>query len=420
VRNFKPDVIGFSCYIWNYKETIKFCDKIKKINPNILIVLGGPCVSSLQYSKEVLKKNPSVDVVVRYDGEVTFYEIIKNLVDSNRNFSNILGITYRNKNKIVANPPRPLLENLDEIPSPYTSGIYEKYILSENSKHLTFFDPTNFLMETSRGCPFNCSYCFEKNRSSGKVRFFSLERVREELNYLSTRVKTINSIYFTDSIINIKKQRLIELCEMLIQKKFRYSHIYFEIRPEILDSEMIENIRKIGNLLVECGIQTTNKKAGTIIHRDFDENAITRNIKAMQEKGIRVVTDLIKGLPGDNLAGLKESLYYNFKLNPDLCVCFTLQIFPGTEIYEMCKKYHCKFDENNFNRIISSDTWSEKDLDRASRLVKLIQNFQYKKNILNFILRYSYLRLVIARTIYNPKAVARSFINKVEQLIGMI
>ena len=148
------DIILFSTYIWNVNDIVKLCENIKKIKPNTKIALGGPEVT---YDSEcAMNKYPFVDYILCGEGELVFRDLVMHL-QGNKNVEDVEGIVYRNGNEIITNRPKALLENLDEIPSPY-----ENLDPSEYENRIVYY-------ETSRGCPFNCQYCLSSTLKGLKI-----------------------------------------------------------------------------------------------------------------------------------------------------------------------------------------------------------------------------------------------------------
>ena len=157
-----PDVIGFSTYIWNLTETLEICEILKIVKPEIKIILGGPEVSF--GGEKILKDNPFIDFIVYGEGEETFKELMEALISNNGKYNNINGLIHIADDKVVTNSPRPLIKDLNTIPSPY------KNMGNEFRNKIVYF-------ESSRGCPFGCEFCLSSTIKG--VRYFSIERVKE-------------------------------------------------------------------------------------------------------------------------------------------------------------------------------------------------------------------------------------------------
>src|SRR5665647_47889 len=166
IYQLQPDVLGFSCYIWNIKTILEICADFKQVSPHTLVILGGPEVS--YDAEQVLHDNPFIDYVVRGEGELSFQELLMAL-HAGHTIHNIKGISYRVGEEIHRNPERELIANLDVIPFPYLEGLDE-------------LDDKIVYYESSRGCPFNCSYCLSSTIKG--IRYFSIDRVKSDLTLI--------------------------------------------------------------------------------------------------------------------------------------------------------------------------------------------------------------------------------------------
>jgi radical SAM superfamily enzyme YgiQ (UPF0313 family) len=163
----QPDVVGFSCYIWNIEETIKIIKMMKKINPSLIILLGGPEVT--YDTREWMEQIPEADHIVIGEGEETFKQFLQEL-QAEKNFKNVSGIAYRENGSIIINPQRNKI-NLAELASPFRF----KEDIPHLSKRVTY-------IETSRGCPFSCQFCLSSIEVG--VRYFDREKVKDDIRYL--------------------------------------------------------------------------------------------------------------------------------------------------------------------------------------------------------------------------------------------
>ena len=152
----KPNIVGFSCYCWNMDKVLDLSRLLKQLYPEIKIILGGPEVGPVAH--KYIMENPAVDIIVRGEGEVTFQELLRSYLGVDGSLASVKGITYRENDRIVSTEERPLLDDLGDIPSPYLAGI------------LTPRDEVTYL-ETFRGCPYRCAFCFE-GKNFPRLRFF--------------------------------------------------------------------------------------------------------------------------------------------------------------------------------------------------------------------------------------------------------
>lgn len=326
IYKMNPDIIAFSCYIWNLEETLDICNILKIVNPNIKIILGGPEVSF--DGEETLKKYDFVDFIIYGEGEITFRELIIKLISENREYIDVKGLIYREEGKIVKNEPRPFIEDLDIIPSPYEdlSGLKNKIVY----------------YESSRGCPFNCQFCLSSTIKG--VRFFSLDRVKEDLEKLIDA--QVRQVKFVDRTFNTKKEYAMEIMKFIMDKNPENMNFHFEVTAHLLDKEMLDFLSEAGEGLFqfEIGIQSTNPKTIEAIGRTTDiEKAkkVTKIIKGYQN--IHQHLDLIAGLPYEDYNSFKDSFNEIYELRPEKLQLGFLKLLKGSGLRENIERYGFKF-----------------------------------------------------------------------------
>ncbi|KYK34230.1 MAG: B12-binding domain-containing radical SAM protein [Theionarchaea archaeon] len=344
-----PNLIGFSVYVWNYYRTLKLCELIKKELPETKIVLGGPQVSFT--ADAILEEFPSVDGIVRGEGEIVFLELVRSMMQKKQFGKGILGLTYRNGNKIISNPPRPLLDDINEIPSPYLTGTLD----------MSFFPKLE--LETSRGCPFHCAYCVSC-QIYNKIRFFNEKRVIEELK-LATDYG-IENVMFYDSTFNLP-QIVYNLCKKIAEeKKIKISFNAF-LRPELINKKMLDILERAGMSLVEIGIQSFNSKTLQLIHRTADIEKIKETFKLLHRRDHHTVCDLILGLPGETLDTMKEGINLAYTFEGVIVGIFLLQVLPGSLLWTNNQEFGLEFMKNPPHFVISAPTFSREELAESIR-----------------------------------------------------
>ena len=179
-----PRIVGFSCYCWSINKILDLSRLLKQLDPDIKIILGGPEAGPA--AEKYLSENPAVDIIVRGEGEQTFKELLCSFLGVGPELALTKGITYRGSDGIESTDARPLLANLDEIPSPYLTGV------------LIPRDEVTYI-ETFRGCPYRCAFCHE-GKNFPELRFFSDERVKKEIELIMS-TKSIGSFHFVDSVL---------------------------------------------------------------------------------------------------------------------------------------------------------------------------------------------------------------------------
>ena len=226
----KPNIVGFSCYCWNMDKVLDLSRLLKQLYPEIKIILGGPEVGPVAH--KYIMENPAVDIIVRGEGEVTFQELLRSYLGVDGSLASVKGITYRENDRIVSTEERPLLDDLGDIPSPYLAGI------------LTPRDEVTYL-ETFRGCPYRCAFCFE-GKNFPRLRFFPEEQIKREIELIMSN-RTIRSFHVVDSVFNLKKGRLRRLAQMFYDaNRFGTGLRTVEIMAELIDEEAVELLKKAG------------------------------------------------------------------------------------------------------------------------------------------------------------------------------
>ena len=307
------DLYAFSCYIWNIELILKVAEMLKKAIPHTKIILGGPEVSYTPH--KILSSCEYIDGVIVGEGEETFCSLLGAL-DGGVKYNclpDIPGLYTRNNDFVYGKRV-----DLSMMPQPYSKEDIRKL----EGKIIYF--------ETSRGCPFNCSFCLSSKEEN--VRPFPMEYVKEGLGFLlEERVPLIKLI---DRTFNYNNNRAIEIIEFII-KNNKSSRIHMELEPGILSDELINalNLAPAGTFQVEMGIQSTNPLTlSSIGRRQNDEKTAEKIIKLKEPGKIHVHLDLITGLPYEDLNSFKKSFNYVYALKPDMLQLGFLKVLNGTEM----------------------------------------------------------------------------------------
>jgi len=364
IQKYNPEIIGFSCYIWNIKRILSLSFKLKKINKDIKIILGGPQVSPI--AEAILEENNQIDFIVRDEGEITFKELIKTLLYSERNFDRISGISYKYNGRIVNNANREIIPDLDSIPSVYAS----------NLKRL---ENREVCLETHRGCIFRCHYCYY-HKSFDKIRFFSIGRVKEDLSFLLKQ--KIKRIYLMDPVFNLDLKRAKEICKFIIQNNKNNIPFHTEIRAELVDKELAELFYKANFKFLEIGLQSTDKDVLELVNRKLNFEQFVYGIKLLKDYSLSIEIQLIFGLPGDTIPSFMNSLEQVMALKPKYVRTFRLMLLPGTEIWNNSKKLGMVYENEPFHRLLKSNSVSFSDIVRFEK----IKNSLFLRNL--WIIKY--------------------------------
>ncbi len=327
----KADLVGFSNYTWSADLNNKISAWVKRNSPETVIVYGGPNINYSQTGyQKFFSTHQSVDFYVLYQGEIAFVNILKRIIDKGLELGvlksePIDGVVFYDKGKDIAIQGNliPRIKDLDSIPSPYLTGILDK-----------FFE-TNLIpiAETNRGCPYRCTYCCQGFSSHSQIEFFDLERVKKELQYIADKVKNTNILIFADSNFGIL-ERDIEIARHIaeLMEKTGYprkvSMNWAKNQPKIFEiAKILNNI----NLIIS--LQSLDEEVLKNIKRQNMQLSIFKDIidRVNQEGGMSG-TEIILALPGETKKSHLASLRKLFDWNVSYIICYNCLILEGSEM----------------------------------------------------------------------------------------
>ncbi len=361
----KPDVVGFSCYIWNMEYVSAILYDLPKLLPQAKIWLGGPEVS--YDGPKILERFPQVSGMMAGEGEETFAQLIRFYGqgeekeegekggekdgegekggekdgegekggEKNRKknegrveLKDILGITYRKPgqpSQVCVNPPRPPME-LNRLPFPY------RELKEEDWAHRILY------YESSRGCPCSCSYCLSSIDKA--VRFRDLEKVKQELRFFLDR--NVSQVKFVDRTFNCRKSHAMEIWNYIHEHDNGVTNFHFEIAGDLLDEEEIALFSKMrpGLIQLEIGVQSANPKTIVAIRRKMDLEKVGRMAARVREgRNIHQHLDLIAGLPWEDLESFKDSFDVVYRMKPDNLQLGFLKVLKGSFMEQQREEY---------------------------------------------------------------------------------
>ncbi|HHU31590.1 MAG TPA: B12-binding domain-containing radical SAM protein [Clostridia bacterium] len=365
-------VVCFSCYIWNITQTLQLVAILKKVDPNLIIVLGGPEVSF--DPQEIMRLHQAIDYIVLGEGEVTLKELLDCIKTGQGNVENIRGLAYRQGDYIKVTEARPLITDLEQIPFPY-----KEEDLPELKNKIIYY-------ESSRGCPFGCSYCLSSTLKG--VRFFPLERVKKDLKFfLDAKVEQVK---FVDRTFNVKKSHSLEIMRFLQAHDNGHTNFHFEITADLLDDEtlsFLENVRP-GLFQFEIGVQTTNPDALKAIRRSGDFNKLKTVVERLASfKNIHLHLDLIAGLPYEGFESFKNSFNDVYALKPDNLQLGFLKLLKGTPIREEEHLHGYIYRDEPPYEVLANKYISFKELLRLKAMEEMLELY-YNSHHFTFSLDY--------------------------------
>lgn len=328
----KPDFIGFSCYIWNISYVMEIVRDVKKVLPEVEIWLGGPEVS--YDAKKVLTRELDVRGIMRGEGELTFTELVQaylkreELCAASLDLDHIPGITYRAESGEVVEHGLQRLLSLDEIPFYYDD--------------MAGFENRIVYYESSRGCPFSCSYCLSSIDKT--VRFRSLDLVLPELQFFLDH--KVPQVKFVDRTFNCKRDHTLGVWRYLVEHDNGITNFHFEVSADIFDEEELELIGKMrpGLIQLEIGVQSTNPDTIKEIHRHMDLVKLKQAVDRVYDyRNTHQHLDLIAGLPYENYESFMRSFDDVYRMRPDQLQMGFLKVLKGSYMEEQVAAYDLKY-----------------------------------------------------------------------------
>ena len=357
IYNETPDVIGFSCYIWNI-SIVKECVKtIKKIMPNVEIWLGGPEVS--YNTEEVLEELPIRGIMIG-EGEETFSEIVKTYDELSHEpcdnaFADVCGLALR---KFKTDERKPI--NLDMLPF-----FYETLSDEEMENHILYY-------ESSRGCPYSCTYCLSSIDKT--LRFKSIDKVYKELDFFLDR--KVRQVKFVDRTFNCRREHAMAIWQYIKDHDNGVTNFHFEIASETLSDDEIELLCSLrsGLIRLEIGVQTTNEDTLKRINRRMDLNRLKDVSRRLIDAGnIHLHLDLIAGLPEEGMESFINSFNEIYSLHADELQLGFLKVLKGTMIEKEADKGEIVYDSKPPYEVLKTNVLDYKDLRKLKAVEEMLE-----------------------------------------------
>lgn len=306
----QADMVGFPVYLWNRDDCCRLASRLRQQSPHLLLIGGGPEATA---NPSGLLQQAPFDLLVVGEGELTLAELVERL-DRNEPLAGLPG-TARLENGQLQLVPRPKIEDLAQLPSPYLAGLLDSHI--ENG----------MVWQLSRGCPYACEFCYD-GMGDRTVRRYPLERLEAELEYLVAHGAA--QVFALDSTFNTDKKRAKTLLR-LIRDRAPGVHFHFEVRHELLDKEQAQLFAEL-TCSLQIGLQSADPAVAGGVGRRFDREDFRRKVMLLNDTGATFGFDLIYGLPDDSLSRFREGLNFALSLYPNHLDIFPLSVLPGTAV----------------------------------------------------------------------------------------
>ena len=357
----KPDLLCFSCYIWNISFVRELIRDVKKILPKTRIWVGGPEVS--YDAEDFLKEMPQITGVICGEGEETFAEVVRTYAQWEKQeqepgkLADVPGIVYRDGEKLVFTGNRDIL-NMDELVFPY--------------ENLSLFEHKIIYYESSRGCPFSCSYCLSS--IDKKLRFRSVSLVKKELQFFLDH--QVPQVKFVDRTFNCKKEHAMEIWKYIKEHDNGITNFHFEIAADLLTEEEIGLIAAMrpGLIQLEIGVQSTNERTLQEIRRKTSFQEICKKVRAVAEgENVHQHLDLIAGLPYEDYKSFQKSFCDVYALRPQQLQLGFLKVLKGAYMEEMADAYGCVYKSKEPYEVLKTKWLTYGEISRLKGIEEMTE-----------------------------------------------
>lgn len=354
----KPDMVAFSCYIWNIEYVLRISRELKKVLPDTDIWCGGPEVSF--DTEKLLGKNMWLKGIMSGEGEETFFELAQYYMGIlGRELKDIDGISYRDNDVVTVNKERDRM-SMDDIVFPY--------------KDIEALKNRIIYYETSRGCPYGCSYCLSSVEK--KVRFRSLELVERELQFfIDNKVKQVK---FVDRTFNCNHEHTMAIWKYIGEHDNGITNFHFELSADLLTEDEIALVGSFrpGLVQFEIGVQSTNPDTLRAIHRSHDLTGLKKRVSEVYEgRNIHQHLDLIAGLPYEDFETFRNSFNEVYDMKPDQLQLGFLKVLKGSPIHCESGKYGIVCQDIPPYEVLCTDWLSFEDILKLKQVEDMVERY---------------------------------------------
>jgi len=402
IENWKPTIVGISVRTPKYYSALSVASIVKKINSKIPVIFGGVHAT---IAPELCIKNKDVDFVVRGEGEATIVDLIKNL--SQKKLTKIKGLTFKNdQGKIIHNPDRELIENINDIPFP------ARHLMIYKSKDPEYYN----IIFATRGCPHNCTFCASKKLWTRRVRFRKPENVVNEIEFVYKKYGIALFNFLDDSfVINPKYTNAI--CDEILKRNLKITWVCETPASSVTD-KLIKKMKKAGCYSVMIGIESGNKEILEKIKKSSNKLEMKKAAKILKKNKIRFCSAFMIGFPWDTRETIQETVSFMKELDPDNAGLSIVVPYPGTELYEEYVKERFvprdfrKLDFSYFNQVnprMFNNNFSEEEKRKiVMEVVRVFDKHNRKKVLIGLITNTQmYLKILTTKGWFNPSRILK-------------
>lgn len=325
IKRFQPDVVAMATFVTHTERCVRIARLAKQADPKIKVILGGP--QATIFPGETADC-PEVDVVIRSEAEISFNRVLQAIDDPDM-WRHINGIVFHDTDgKVVQTPPQPLISNLDCLPMP-ALDLYD-LSLYYPAAHIRGKKVANYV--SSRGCPFQCTYCEAKMTFGRTFRYHSTDRVVADIEHLITHYG-YDSIQFYDDIFTTNRKRVVDLCQGFLRMDKKFSWMCWT-RTDLLDRELLELMKASGCYLVVFGCESGDDEMLARIKKGLTVEQNYEGIALAHDCGLQTLSSFMLGLPGETPEMSRRTIEFALTSKLDYAIFNTLEPYPGTEIWD--------------------------------------------------------------------------------------
>lgn len=306
------DIVAFSTYVWNKNYNYAVAQEVKKLNPNIILLFGGPEIPITK--SDIFNRYPFMDYVIKSEGEITLKNLLTALVNKT-DIKNVLGLLINENGTVIDTGDAGRIDDLDQIPSPYLTGVFDKLISETQGVEW------NATLETNRGCPYACTFCDWGSLTYNKVKKFNLERVFAELEWIGKNKCGFVSITDANFGMFVERDNLIADKLLEVQEKYGYPYTFSVAWAKNQKAEVVDIVKKLikspkFNQGLTVSVQSMDLDVlENIKRKNLEQHKIEDIFSLCDKNSIPVYTEIILGLPGETLETWREGFYKLFRAN---------------------------------------------------------------------------------------------------------
>lgn len=370
---FDPDVVGMSLWSSNLHYESNLAQRFKKRKQSLIVLAGGPHLDF--YGKETLERFQHIDFGFIGETEFTLVEWVREMERPDGNPHKVPGLVYRSGGEVIANPPPPVENNMDQFPTPaYDLVPINKYFSVLSSQRPTIY------MLGSRGCPFKCTFC--PNSGGQRIRYYSPEKILKDFLHFHQSLG-VKEIHFYDDTFTLHKKRIEKLCALFIENGMAKKVLWtVRARPDTVTPDLLMLMKKAGCYRVGFGVESGNQFILDKMKRDMTLEQVEKAVQWCREAGLEVVTNFILGYIGESKKTLHNTLSYAIRLNSDFAYFSMFRYLPNSPLWNDLPddspqkrewENYAKHGIKSFN----FDNISAEGLDYSQKYLKRFQTWCY-------------------------------------------